>query len=177
VEALNVIEKNASSGGSILVIGYGNTLRGDDGVGQHVALAISKWRMPGLNVKAAHQLTAELAEPVSQADLVIFVDGQVAGEEGDVTVHRLEPSPGAGFAGHTSDPRGVLALALAVYGRYAPAWLVLVPGDDFSVREDLSATAFRGAGEAIVRIAALIDAHGSKSLLNRGPGCPEPLQR
>ncbi len=171
-----MIEKNASSGEGVLVIGYGNTLRGDDAVGQHVALAVSQWQMPGLAVKAAHQLTAELAEPVSQADLVIFVDGQVAGEEDAVTVHRLEPSPGAGFGGHTSDPRGVLALALAVYGRHAPAWLVLVPGHDFSVGEQLSATAARGVTEAIVRIATLIDSDGSRSLLNRGPGCPEPLR-
>ncbi len=171
-----MIAKNASSGQGVLVIGYGNTLRCDDGVGQHVALAISKWRMPGLKVKAAHQLTVELAEPVSQADLVIFVDGQVAGAEDTVTVHRLEPMPGAGFGGHTSDPRGVLALALALYGSHAPAWLVLVPGDDFSLGEDLSATAVRGVAEAIVRVAALIDSHGSRSLLNRGPRCPEPLR-
>jgi hydrogenase maturation protease len=169
VEELSVVERSASSEGNILVIGYGNTLRGDDAVGQHVALAISKWQMAGLSVRAAHQLTPDLAEPVSRAALVIFVDGQLAGEEDAVTVHRLEALPCTRYAGHTSDPRGVLALALAVYGRHAPAWLVLVPGLDFSTREELSATAARGIAEATGRVAALIDAHANRSPLNRGP--------
>ena len=151
-----MIESNDSSAGRILVIGYGNTLRGDDAVGQNVAAAVAKWQLPGLSVRVAHQLTPELAEPISRAEMVIFVDGRIAGEEDAVTVRRLEPSTGMHFAGHLSDPRGVLALAQAVYGRHAPAWLVLVPALDFSLREDLSAAAARGVAEAIGRIAALI---------------------
>jgi hydrogenase maturation protease len=176
VEELSVIESNDSSAGSILVIGFGNTLRGDDGVGQHVAAAVAKWQVSGLSVRAAHQLTPELAEPISRADMVIFVDGQLAGDEDAVTVRRLEPSTLVDCAGHTSDPRGVLALAQVMYGRHAPAWLVLVPGLDFSLREDLSAAADRGVAEAIGRIAALIDAQASGSTFNCGPRCRELLQ-
>ncbi len=171
-----MIESNESSAGRILVIGYGNTLRGDDAVGQRVAAAVAKWQVSGLSVRAEHQLTPELAEPVSRADMVIFVDGKLAGEEDAVTVRGLEPSTHTDFVGHTSDPRGVLALAQAVYGRHAPAWLVLVPGLDFSLREDLSAAADRGVAEAIGRIAALIGAQASRSTFNCGPGCPELLQ-
>jgi hydrogenase maturation protease len=162
VEELRVIDSNESSAGRILVIGYGNTLWGDDAVGQHVAAAVARWQVSGLSVRAAHQLTPELAEPVSRADMVIFVDGQLSGEEDAVTVRRLEPSTRADFAGHTSDPRGVLALAQAVYGRHAPAWLVLVPGLDFSLREGLSSAAARGVAEAIGRIAALLGAQASR---------------
>jgi hydrogenase maturation protease len=176
VEELRVIESNESAAARILVIGYGNTLRGDDAAGQNVAAAVAKWQVSGLSVRAESQLTPELAEPVSRADMVIFVDGQIAGKEDAVSVRRLEPSTHTEFGGHTSDPRGVLALAQAVYGRHAPAWLVLVPGIDFSLGEELSATAARGVAEAIGRIAVLIEGQPSPIAVNRGPGCPELLR-
>ena len=47
-------------GSKTLVIGYGNTLRSDDGVGRHVALAVSSWGLPGLEsiaVYAAREAT------------------------------------------------------------------------------------------------------------------------
>ena len=141
---------------SILVIGYGNTLRGDDAVGQHLARAVSSWNVPGLTALAAHQLTSDLADSLSSTKLAIFVDARLAADGDFVELHRLEPVPFEGLAAHGSNPRALLSLALAVYGRHAPAWLVSVPGVDFSLREELSATAARSAEIALARIAALI---------------------
>src|SRR5690242_12833541 len=65
----------------VLVIGYGNPLRGDDGVGWHAAEALAKSlqdeeRVPAerVMVLACHQLTLELAEPLSRVERVIFID-------------------------------------------------------------------------------------------------------
>jgi hydrogenase maturation protease len=44
----------------LLVIGYGNELRSDDGVGPRVARAVAEWRLPGVEAIAVHQLTLEL---------------------------------------------------------------------------------------------------------------------
>lgn len=129
----------------ILVIGYGNTLRGDDGVGPFVAVAVSKWQLPGVIALERHQLTAELAEPVARAAVAIFVDARLDQEAGAGSAHMLEPSDCKSCTAHASDPCGLLALANAVYGHSPAAWLVSVPGVDFSVREGLSATASRGA--------------------------------
>ncbi len=149
--------RDDEAGGSILVIGFGNTLRGDDAVGRHVALAVSDWQVPGLKVMAVHQLTADLAEPLARADLAIFIDAQLARGGDPVEIHPLEPSTCTGFAGHISDPQALLALASAVYGRHARAWLVSIPGDDFSLREGLSDTATRGAALALTKIAAIVE--------------------
>ena len=152
--------RDRNSAPCVLVIGYGNTLRGDDAVGQRVALTVAGWQMPGLNVLAVHQLTPDLAAPVSRYDLAIFVDAKVASlAAAAVTVHHLEPFHRLVFNAHTSDPRGVLTLAQAIYGRHAPAWLVSVPAVDFSPREELSTVAARGAIEASSAIAALIEDH------------------
>jgi hydrogenase maturation protease len=142
----------------ILLLGYGNTLRGDDGVGQYVALSVASWNLPGLKVLAVHQLTTDLAEPLSKADLAIFVDAKTAGERDFVEVRSLKASNTPGTFDHTSDPQSLLALASVVFGRYPTAWLVSVPAVDFYQRVGLSATALHGAAEAIARVAALIDA-------------------
>jgi hydrogenase maturation protease len=154
-------DRHPATVGTILVIGYGNTLRADDGAGQRVALAISAWNLPGLSALAVHQLTPELAEPLSTADLAILVDARLAGG-GAVEVLPLEPSEFGGMAGHVSDPRKLLALTRAIYGRHPRAWLVSVPAADFAMGEGLSATAERGLEEAIAWITALINAEGTR---------------
>src|ERR1035441_6445297 len=61
----------------LLVIGYGNTLRGDDGVGPRVAEAIEKLNLPGVRTLVCQQLSPEYADPVSRARTVVFVDAAV----------------------------------------------------------------------------------------------------
>ena len=58
----------------ILVIGYGNELRRDDGLGPRVAASLAG---PGVRALAVRQLTPELAEEVATARLVVFVDARV----------------------------------------------------------------------------------------------------
>jgi hydrogenase maturation protease len=75
-------ESNASDlsdgrSGSLLVIGYGNTLRSDDGVGQRVAEAVTALSLPDVKTVSCDLLTPEWADPISQAKQVIFVDASV----------------------------------------------------------------------------------------------------
>ena len=37
-----------------LIIGYGNTLRSDDGVGPRLAQTVADWRLPGVRSLALH---------------------------------------------------------------------------------------------------------------------------
>jgi hydrogenase maturation protease len=148
--------------GKILVIGYGNGLRSDDGVGLRVAAVAASWELPGLESISVHQLTPELAEPLASAELAIFVDARLADRGEAVETQPLEPLGSPGMSGHASDPRLLLALAQAVYGRHPRAWLVTVPAEDFSLGEGLSTTAECGAEQALGRIAALIEAEGPR---------------
>ena len=56
---------------AFLIIGYGNTLRGDDGAGRRVVEALADTLPPGAAV-SLHQLTPEWAETISHVDHVIF---------------------------------------------------------------------------------------------------------
>jgi hydrogenase maturation protease len=115
---------NASRGA--LVVGYGNALRGDDGLGWHAAALLARDpRLAGAEVLARHQLTPELAEDVSRAALVVLVDARAGGAPGGLTVERVAPAGPAGPAwSHRLDPPSLVGLAVALYGTAPPVYLV-----------------------------------------------------
>jgi len=157
--------------GGVLVIGYGNSLRTDDGVGVHAAaLLAADPRLAGAEVLALHQLAPELAEDMSQASLVVFVDASTEGPPGSVAVRRragavpgATTAPGAsGMPGATSHHVGadeLLALARELYGAAPDAFVVSVGVADMEAGEALS-PAVAGALPAVTQaIVDLITAH------------------
>jgi hydrogenase maturation protease len=62
----------AAPGGD-LVIGIGNSLRSDDGVGWRLARRAEHWR-PEAQVRSVQQLTPELAVELAAASRVLFID-------------------------------------------------------------------------------------------------------
>jgi Ni,Fe-hydrogenase maturation factor len=68
----------------LLVVGYGNPLRSDDGIAWHAAEQVRQELPDAARVICVHQLTPELAEDVAAADVVIFLDASGRGEPGSV---------------------------------------------------------------------------------------------
>ncbi len=150
-----------------LVIGYGNTLRSDDGAGPFVARALEARVPAGTRVLDAHQLTPEMAIDISVATRVVFVDAidvarglarrESAPQESGPRVSQLEPEPGADpLNPHASDPGSLLWLAKTLFGGTPEAWLVAIPGAEFGFGETLSPGAARASAEAIVQVEALL---------------------
>jgi hydrogenase maturation protease len=133
----------------VLVIGYGNELRRDDGAGPRVARAVAERGRPGIRAVAVHQLTPELAEPLAAADLAVFVDATTEGE--NVSALPLV-AKGAGTPTHVCDPAWLLELTEAAYGRRPRAWLVTVPAADVGFGEGLSPAAACGVREALALV-------------------------
>ena len=136
-----------------LVIGYGNTLRGDDGVGPRVAEAVGHLRLPGVRTLICPLLTPELADPISRAEKVIFVDAAVDAPKA-VQWRKLEPNESSQLMAHAADPRTMLALARDVFGRVPEAWWLTIPAEDLGFHEDFSPAAQRGFAEAMEKIQA-----------------------
>ena len=65
----------------VLVIGYGNPGRLDDGLGPALAAAIESAAPAGVTVDADYQLTVEDAAAVAEHDVVVFADAAVDGPE------------------------------------------------------------------------------------------------
>jgi hydrogenase maturation protease len=141
----------------VLVIGYGNDLRCDDAVGQRVSELVAKWKLPNVFAIAVRQLTPELAEMLADVNLIIFVDVYAAqAGETDVRVQPIDLSETTELMSHMGDPRSLLALTRALYGRVPQAWWVTVPGVNFEVKISLSPTAEQGLETALNQINRLI---------------------
>jgi len=141
-------------GGKFLVIGYGNTLRGDDGVGPRVAGAIEKLNLPGVQTLICQQLSPEYADPVSRAHFVVFVDAAVDAPRA-VQLRRLAPGASSQLMAHAADPRTLLALARDVFGRTPQAWWLTIPAIKLDFSENLTPETQRGFEEAVKKIQAL----------------------
>lgn len=142
------------AGTKVVVIGYGNDLRGDDAAGRLAAAAVASWCLPGVEVISAHQLAPELSVHLACARLVIFVDATVTAHAAGVG--RLEPGASPVGVGHMSDPRWLLGLTAALHGNHPEAWLVTVPARGLGLGESLSAAAAAGLEEALTAVRKLI---------------------
>jgi len=137
-----------------LVIGYGNTLRGDDGVGPRVAEAVAALKLPGVRALACPLLTPEFADPISRAARVVFVDAAVDAPH-EVQLRKLEPGDSSQLMAHAADPRTMLALARDVFGHVPQAWWLTIPAVKMDFCEELSPEAQHGFEEALEKIQEL----------------------
>lgn len=144
----------ATGKSAFLIIGYGNTLRGDDGVGPRVAEHIEQLGLPGVRTLAAPMLTPELADPISRAHTVVFVDAAVDSPT-EVQLRKLEPRDTSQLMAHAADPRTMLALARDVFGHTPQAWWLTIPAETLDFREELSLAAQMGFATAVAKIQTL----------------------
>lgn len=119
----------------ILVIGYGNTLRKDDGIGRYLVEQLSP--QPDLKILSVHQLTPELAADIAEVKSVIFVDVTIS-PENRIKTQPLTPSLNLSSLGHSLHPEALLSLTQTLYQTVPIAWWVLIPGEDFTFGETFS---------------------------------------
>ena len=142
-----------------LVIGYGNPLRGDDGLGWEVAgrLAASI-ADESVDIMAVHQLTPELAEPVGRAEMVIFVDASYEGKPGTWSCDRVKPAPATASAlGHHFSIAGLLAYARALFNANPRAFVISVAAQSFECEDGLSPTVEAALPEIVRHIRDTFD--------------------
>ena len=145
-----------------LVIGYGNPLRADDGLGWVVAQRLkSGLTGDGLAgdtvVLAEHQLTPELAEPISRARFVVFVDAREGDHPGHVESHIVTPSGDGSLAfSHDVEPASLVQMARLLYGTCPTAIIVSVVGEDFSYGTALSTVVRAAVPMVIQRVRELL---------------------
>lgn len=144
-----------------LVIGYGSTIRGDDGLGPCVAESLREATLPraaDVRIMVLPQLDITLAAEMNTASRVIFVDARSDDNEEPVTVGRVWPAERSAGESHTSHSirlPDLLRLALDWYGAAPECHVVMPKGYDFSIRETISeraAVAAALAKEKVIEI-------------------------
>lgn len=114
--------------GPVLVIGYGNDLRGDDGVGlAAVARLAEDDRLAGCTLLARRQLTPDLVVDLASASFVVLVDATVDAAPGTVATRSLGTAPAVAASwSHHVDPLTLVGLAGELYGHVPEVVVVSV---------------------------------------------------
>ena len=136
----------------LLVIGYGNRLRGDDGVGPMVAEIVASWQIAGVRALAVSQLAPELVEELKNADRVLFVDASAARLRDPFTMDIVEARESRRTLGHHSDAAHLLALTRELEGRCPEGWMLAIAVQSLDYGESLSETAQANVQAAVAWI-------------------------
>lgn len=136
----------------ILVLGYGNPARGDDGLGPALAQRIDDQAPHGVDAMWDYQPAVEHAADIAARPVVIFADAS-AGASEPFSVRRLRPRATHEFTTHALPPEAVLSLAHDALGWRGTAYLLALRGYSFrAFDETLSAGARENLRTAVVRV-------------------------
>ena len=146
----------------VLVVGYGNSLRTDDGVGPAVAARLAAdSRLGGVDVRAMHQLTPELAFDASGVSLLVLVDASADLPAGEVAVFRPDGGSVSGeVMTHHVDPSGIVALARELWGAAPEVVIVSIGVSSLDVGDQLSPEVQGAVPRAIEAVVALVEERG-----------------
>jgi len=143
---------------SVLVIGYGNSLRGDDGIGVAAAEQLRDIVQNSfVRILTCQQLTPELASEMSKADRVIMIDAAKGESPGRIRVRKIEPGDDSATFTHDLRPSTLLACSQELYGKCPTTFLVSVTGYSFDFSDELSDTITSVMPQVLARVRELID--------------------
>jgi len=123
----------------ILLYGFGNPARGDDGLGPALAAAIEELGIPNIDVDANYQLTVEDAAEIAGYDAVVFADAAIQGPTpfwfsriDDSSIKRVGNQGGRiGWTSHSVSPAQVVALARDLFASRVAAYALGIRGYAF----------------------------------------------
>lgn len=124
----------------ILVVGYGNPMRGDDGLGP-AAVGLLERRMheEGVRFLVRHQLGIELAADLSEADLAIFIDAHVGDVAGTIKEEMVVPDVSVpGSFSHHLRPGILIGMIEALYNRHPETVIYSISAGSFDHGKGLS---------------------------------------
>lgn len=125
----------------VLVFGYGNPGRKDDGLGPAFVDQVEAWKRKAkvnyIDTDSNYQLNIEEAFTIRDYDRVVFVDASTE-EIDDFQLVRVQPSEKVNFTMHAMHPGFVLDLCIKLYSRNPDVFLMKIKGYDFQLAEGLS---------------------------------------
>lgn len=145
-----------------LVIGFGNILRKDDGLGPKAVDLINKSGFDGCDVRTMSlpQIDITLAITLASVDFAIFVDARSDDLNDPVIIEHSEPNELETQLSHTSHSLSIpslIKLTQEIFGRAPDSYTVEPKGYDFSIGESLSPQAEANLHLALKKMVELID--------------------
>jgi hydrogenase maturation protease len=141
----------------VLILAYGNPLRGDDGVAWRAAdLLRGRLSPKRVDILCSHQLLPEFAELAADADGVLFIDAAEAGEPGHIVWQEVDPGADSSHNSHSLTPAQLLTLGESLYGARPPAIAISIAAASFQHGETLSPAVQRALPELVAMAEDLV---------------------
>ncbi len=123
----------------VLIIGIGNPLRGDDGLGWQAVDQLRERLLDNrIDFIVCHQLTPDLAEAASRAHRVIFIDARLGHPAGQLEVRNIRSSREAEPLGHQLAPPALLRYSQVLYGATPEAIVCSITAESYDYSLELS---------------------------------------
>lgn len=137
----------------ILIIGYGDQEKSDEGAGYWVAEIIKKKELKNIEVLSVPHLTPSLASVIVQAKTVIFISCYflLDHEKPELIIKHLLPN----FLTHSLEvglpesPSALLSFTESIYHRIPNAFWILIPAEYHQKGQGLSRLTQKGIKDAI----------------------------
>jgi len=121
----------------ILVYGYGNPGRQDDGLGYNFVKNLEEKNTQMFDLDFNYQLNIEDASNIADYDIVVFVDASLRIEE-DFTFAPLKAAEETRHTTHAISAQAVLHLCQQVYHKTPEAYLLEIKGYEWELDEKLT---------------------------------------
>lgn len=115
----------------VLLLGFGNPGRLDDGLGQALVERVAARCIEGVTAEVDYQLQIEHAAQAAEHEVVVFADAAAAGPE-PFSFRRVRPDGNVGFTTHSLPPTGVLGVAREHLGAEVEGWMLAIRGYEFN---------------------------------------------
>lgn len=137
----------------ILVYGFGNPGRMDDGLGNAFTDKVAQWAIQcghnNIVCDSNYQLNVEDALEISTYDVVVFADATI---EEHVETFRLDPldpeQDAVKYTLHAASPGYILELCNELYGKYPNTYLMRIKGYEWDFKEGMTDAAIHNLEKA-----------------------------
>jgi len=116
----------------LLIIGYGNPGRADDGLGVAFAEEIEKLTYDYIEIESDYQLSVEHAYDISKSKLAILADAHTSCSE-PFELRQVKPSPAFSFTTHSVSPENIVKFANDLSGGEKEVFILGIRGYEFNI--------------------------------------------
>lgn len=139
----------------ILIYGYGNPGRQDDGLGNAFVEKLEKWvnseKLDKIEFDSNYQLNIEDAEAIADKDLVVFVDASTEDIK-DFILTPVNADTNVTFTTHAASPGYIVGLCKDLYNKIPATYLLHIKGYEWAFKEGLSDKAIANLELSITHI-------------------------
>lgn len=144
--------RNDMPGNEFCIIGIGNPLRSDDGLGEHVCRLLQQMHWDNLTIQTTQQLQTEWLLELSNFKHVLIIDAASGGYEPEIRPVNTNKASHSSNISHHLNVEMLAGLMHTLNGSTTRFYILAIPGENFEFGESLSGSAYANAEKSVILI-------------------------